>query len=65
MTSQEPLINEGAHLSSKEAAAVLGIHRNTLRRLANCRLIKYSISRLNGRRYYTGRELKRFWRAST
>lgn len=46
--------------SATQAAAVLGIHRNTLLKWANDGLVSFKESR-NGRRYYRGLELMRLW----
>jgi DNA-binding transcriptional MerR regulator len=42
-----------------EAAAAIGVHRNTLRRYADRRLIKRHYSRRNGRVFFYGSELRR------
>lgn len=62
LTTSLPVINDTDMFSPTAAAAVLGIHRNTLRTHANEGLIKYSINRRTGYRKYSGREIKRYWR---
>lgn len=61
MTATIPIINDTDQLSVKQAAAILGIHRSTLHRHTEEGLIKCSYRRSSGRRYYTGKEIKRYW----
>lgn len=62
MTHIEPQVNDTDKLNVTQAAAVLGIHRNTLRMHTDQGLIRCSISRSTGYRKYLGREIKRYWR---
>lgn len=66
MVSEEPKISPTARYSIGEAASILGIHRNTLRRHTNVGPtgIQCKYRKSNNRRYYTGLEIIRFWRAS-
>lgn len=66
MVNEEPQVPPTARYSIQEAAAILGIHRNTLRRLTNIGPtgIKCQYRRSNGRRFYTGLDIVKFWRAS-
>lgn len=61
MTSIEPKVNDTDKLNVTQAAAVLGIHRNTLRTHTDEGLIRCVVSRRTGYRRYTGKEIKRYW----
>jgi len=63
MTPTEPNISDGARYGLKEAAELLQVHRNTLYNHTKRRLIRCGYRRTNGRPFYTGRELKRYWKA--
>ena len=66
MVNEEPKVSPTARFSIGEAAQILGVHRNTLRRHTNTGPtgIKCQHRKLNGRKFYTGLEIVRFWRAS-
>lgn len=52
-----------ARYSATQVAELLGC---TIRTIANYRLsgkLRARVNRMNGRYYYTGEELQRFWRA--
>lgn len=61
MTPTEPTIPLTARYPIGEAARLLGIHRNTLRRYTENRLIRAHV-KSSGRLYYLGRDLRRLWR---
>ena len=61
MIETEPRVKPTAKLSSKQTAAVLEIHPNTLRKYSDLGLIKFFISQANGRKYFTGTEILKFW----
>jgi excisionase family DNA binding protein len=63
MTAIEPQVAETGRYSIEEAAAALGIHRNTLRRLTKDSKIRCGFRRHNMRRFYLGSEIKRFWKS--
>lgn len=64
MTVEEPKVSDAGRFTVAETAELLGIHRNTLRRYTNDKLIKFGLRRTNGRKFYAGSEIKRFWRSS-
>ena len=66
MVNEEPQVSPTSRYSIQEAAAILGIHRNTLRRLTNIGPtgITCQHRKSNGRKFYTGLEIVKFWRAS-
>lgn len=66
MVNEEPKVSPTARYSIQEAAAILGVHRNTLRRHTNTGPtgIACSFFKSNGRRFYTGRDIVKFWRAT-
>lgn len=62
MTTTEPNIPETGKYNVTETCALLGIHRNTLERYRKSLKIRCGIRMTTGRKYYTGREIKRLWR---
>lgn len=65
ITTVTPALNQSASYSITQAAALLGIHRNTMARYIAAGRLKTGISRLDGRRrVITGKVLMRFWEAS-
>lgn len=66
MVNEQPNVSPTARFSIGEAAAILGIHRNTLRRYTNTGAlgINCHYRKCNGRKYYTGLDIIKFWRAS-
>ena len=64
MVSLQPNLNEAVRYSANEASAALGIHRNSLRNYEKAGLIKSGMHRANGRKFYTGREIIRFWKST-
>jgi len=63
MTPNEPQVADTSRYSQREAASILGIHRNTLRRYTEQRLIRVGFHKTNGRPYYTGRSIRQLWRS--
>jgi DNA-binding transcriptional MerR regulator len=62
MTAVEPNINDTDKLNVTQAAAVLGIHRNTLRMHTDEGLIRCVVNKRTGYRKYYGRDIKKYWR---
>lgn len=48
----------------KETAAIIGIHRNTLRNYTNGGIIRCSFRRGTGKKFYYGKEIKRYLTAT-
>lgn len=63
ITSIEPNVSDSGRYSVMETCAVLGIHRNSLRKYTEMGLIKCGFRKLKARKFYTGREILKFWRA--
>lgn len=63
ITSEEPKVTQTGRYSAADTARILGIHRHTLEKYTNSSLIKFGIRRANGRKFYLGSEILRFWRA--
>lgn len=61
MTSQRPDVDATGRYSIKETSALLGIHRNTLRRYTAKGLIKSGFRKCTKSRFYTGLEILRVW----
>ncbi len=63
MSIEEPKISDTAKVPIGKAAELLEISRNTLRRHTDNGYIRCGYNRVNKRRFYTGAEIKRYWRA--
>ena len=63
MNTIEPSVSDTGRYSISEAATILGVHRNTLRSHTKQGLIKCGFRRQNMRRFYTGIELKKYWKS--
>lgn len=64
MVNEEPKLSPTSRYSIGEAASILGMHRNTLRRLTNVEGgIRCQFRKGNKRKFYTGLEITRFWRS--
>ena len=64
MVSMQPTLNINGRYTAKEASEALGVHRNSLRNYEKAGLIRSGIHRSNGRKFYTGREIIRFWKST-
>lgn len=63
ITALEPQVSTSGRYSVTEASAVLGIHRNSLRKYTELGLIKCGFRKHTARKFYLGSEILRFWRA--
>lgn len=63
MVNYEPPVSVGRRYTIEETSSLLGIHRHTLRRYTKQGKIKCSIRRSDNRKFYSGREIVRFWKA--
>ena len=63
MNSAEPNIVMSSRYSIDETCAFLGVHRHTLRRYTKKGKIRCGFHRINGRKFYLGSEILRFWRS--
>lgn len=63
ITAIEPQVIDNGRYSVSETSKALGIHRNTLLRYTCDGLIKCGFRRESGRKFYTGAEIKRFFKA--
>ena len=61
MTPECPNIASTSSYPIGEAAKLLGMSPRHLLRLAASGCIKYTVNRRNGRKRFSGREIKRFW----
>lgn len=64
MTTIQPNVNEAGRYSIGEAAQLLGMHRNTLRKYTEQGYIKCGYRRATARKFYLGSELIKLWRAT-
>ena len=63
ITATEPEVTDTGRYSVKEAASALNISTRTLLNHTNEGLINYEIRKSNGRKFFYGYEIKRYWRA--
>lgn len=65
MVVDEPKVSPTGRYSIGQAADILGVHRNTLRRHTNTGPtgITCQHRKSNGRKFYTGLEIVKFWKA--
>lgn len=64
LTPEQPTISDSSRYSISQAADVLGVHKNTIRNWMAKGIFKpreWGFRKANGRRYITGRALKRVW----
>ena len=64
MVNDKPKIGDTSKFSSKEASEILGISRRSLINYVNDNRIKFHISRINGRKYFKGIDIKMFWESA-
>lgn len=63
MTITEPSVIASGRYSVNETSKILGIDRKTLYRHTIEGNIRCGFRRSNGRRFYTGSEIQRYWKA--
>lgn len=61
ISSEPPKVVSAALYNYKEACALLGIHRNTLRQYVEKNWIHPKADMYTGRNLFEGKELTRFW----
>lgn len=61
MTPYRPEVVPDARYSLKEAAALLGVHPNTMRNYTKRHIVRVVYGKADGRPRYTGAELLRLW----
>ncbi len=65
MISEEPRVALRGLYPIGEAAAALGISRNTLRKYAEEGFIKFHVRRMSNRKLFKGSDLLRLWSSIT
>lgn len=65
MVNYEPHVSKTARYTIDETSNLLGIHRHTLRRYTKQGKICYSRRHADDRKFYFGKEILRFWRATS
>lgn len=63
ITATMPDVDRFGRYSVTETCAALGIHRNTLRKYTEAGMIRTGLRRESCRKFYTGAEIIRFWKA--
>ena len=64
ITATDPVVNATSRYSIAEAAKILGVHRNSIMNYTKSGLLKCGIRKATKRKFYTGIEILKFWRAS-
>lgn len=64
MVNECPNVADSNCYTIGKAAELLGVHRDTLRKHAENGFIKYGKNRKNGRKFFRGSEIKRYWKAT-
>ena len=64
MTYQEPDVLPTGRYSIKETCNALGISRETLRKYTTMGLIRFGMRRITGKKFYSGKDIVNFWRAT-
>lgn len=63
MTKTEPVVIESAQYELRDAAEALGVSTSCIIKWTEKGLLRAGRKRLNGRRFWTGKEILRAWRA--
>lgn len=63
MTNTEPQVIDTGRYSHNQTCAILKISSKTLYRHSENGSIQFGLHPANGRRFYTGRDIKRYWKA--
>lgn len=64
MTYQEPDVLPMGRYSIKETCNALGISRETLRKYTTMGLIRFGMRRNTGKKFYSGKDIVNFWKAT-
>lgn len=64
MTAIEPEVAETGRYSITETCKVLKLSFNTVTKYTDQGAIKCGIHKSNGRKFYTGSEIRKFWKSS-
>ena len=64
MTNTKPKVDENAKLELREAAHVLDVSPSTIQKWTAAGKLKCGMKRLNGRKFWLGRDIIRAWMAS-
>ena len=62
MCNTEPNVQDSGRYTVMETCKALGIHRNTLRRWMQAGKIACKFRRVDNRKVFEGREIKKVWR---
>lgn len=63
MITTTPNINPAARLELREAAAALEVDKSSIQRWTSIGRLRCGIKKSNGRKFWTGAELIRFWKS--
>lgn len=63
MINTAPKIDPSARLELREAAAALNVDKSTIQKWTKDQRLRCGVKKSNGRKYWLGSELIRFWKA--
>ena len=63
-TTLEPIVSDNGRYPTMNACAILGISYKTLIKYTDQGKIRCGIRKSNGRKFYTGADIKKFWKAT-
>ncbi|MDD2304497.1 MAG: helix-turn-helix domain-containing protein [Prolixibacteraceae bacterium] len=63
VTATEPEVIDTARYSTTETCKILSLCRATVLRYTNQGALRCGIRKSNGRKFYTGSDIKKFWKA--
>lgn len=64
LTSLEPEVSDNGRYTIGETCKILKLSFNTIKKYTDQGAIRCGIRKSNGRKFYTGAEIKRFWKAT-
>lgn len=64
MTPTRPNCDPDRRYNQKEAAAILGVERHTVRRYELAGIIRFQIHKATNRKFTTGRNILKCWEAA-
>ena len=64
MTATEPEVVDTGRYSTTETCKLLKLSFNTVMKYTKEGQIKHGVRKSNGRKFYTGTDIKKFWKAS-
>ncbi len=64
ITQDEPVVKPASRYSINQTCVLLAVSRNTLAKYTKAGYIQYGMHKSTLRKFYLGREIMKFWRAT-